>query len=183
MSALPRPIIGYVGGIHRFFDAEMLAAMARARPDWSWVLVGPLQTSPRELKHIPNVHLIGPKAHEELPDYIHRFDVGIVPYLHNNYTATVVPTKIIEYLAAGKPVVSTNLPEVNTFNGKHEVIVTSPNHSAEFVASIERALVTSGEENAVARRQTVAALNNWEERYERMSCLIELELQKKEARA
>jgi glycosyltransferase involved in cell wall biosynthesis len=157
----------------------MLAAMARSRPEWSWVLVGPLQTSSRELRHIPNVHLIGPKAHEELPDYIRRFDVGIVPYLHNNYTATVVPTKIIEYLAAGKPVVSTNLPEVNTFNGKHEVIVTSPNSSAEFVASIERALDSSGEEDVVARRQTVAALNDWEDRYERMSCLIELELQKK----
>lgn len=179
MSALPRPIIGYVGGIHRFFDAEMLAAMARARPDWSWVLVGPLQTSPRELKRIPNVHLIGPKAHAELPDYIRLFDVGIVPYLHNNYTATVVPTKIIEYLAAGKPVVSTNLPEVNTFNGKHEVIVTSPNSSAEFVASIEKALGSSGEDTAVAHRRTVAALNDWEERYERMSRLIEIELRKK----
>ncbi|PYS37490.1 MAG: hypothetical protein DMF71_18495, partial [Acidobacteria bacterium] len=66
MSALPRPVIGYVGGIHRFFDVEMLAAMARAKPDWSWVLVGPLQISPRELKQIPNIHLAGPKAHEEL---------------------------------------------------------------------------------------------------------------------
>ena len=94
MSALPRPVIGYVGGIHRFFDVEMLAAMARARPDWSWVLVGPLQISPRELKQIPNVHLAGPKAHEELPDYISGFDVGIVPYLFNGYTATVVPTEL-----------------------------------------------------------------------------------------
>jgi glycosyltransferase involved in cell wall biosynthesis len=179
LSALPRPVIGYVGGIHRFFDAEMLAAMARARPAWSWVLVGPLQVSPRELKHIPNVHLIGPKAHEELPDYIRGFDVGIVPYLSNNYTATVVPTKIIEYLAMGKPVVSTNLPEVSTFNGKHGVIVTSPNCSEQFVASIETALISSGEEAAVARRKTVAALNDWEARFKRMSYLIERELRKK----
>jgi glycosyltransferase involved in cell wall biosynthesis len=165
-----------VGGIHKFFDAEMLAAMARARPDWSWVLVGPIQTSSRELKRMPNVYLVGPKAHEELPDYIRGFDVGIAPYLSNACTATVVPTKINEYLAMGKPVVSTDLPEVNTFNRKHGVIITSPNNSTEFVASIERALDSSAEESAVTRRRTVAALNDWEERFERMSCLIEREL-------
>ena len=179
MSALPRPVIGYVGGIHKFFDVEMLAAMARARPDWSWVLVGPIQISPRALKHIPNLHLAGPKSHEELPDYISGFDVGIVPYLFNGYTATVVPTKINEYLAMGKPVVSTDLPEVSTFNGKHEVIITSPNRPAEFVASIERALLSPGEDAIINRRLTVAALNDWEGRFERMSHFIERELRKK----
>ncbi|MDT5293797.1 MAG: hypothetical protein QOJ76_677 [Acidobacteriota bacterium] len=180
MSALPRPVIGYVGGIHRFFDVEMLAAMARARPDWSWVLVGPLQTSHRELKRLPNIYLTGPKAHEELPGYIRGFDVGIVPYLSNNYTATVVPTKINEYLAMGKPVVSTNLPEVSTFNGKHGVIITSPNSPASFVASIEKALLSPGEDSVVTHRQTVAALNDWEERLEQMSYLIERVLRRKE---
>jgi glycosyltransferase involved in cell wall biosynthesis len=179
MSELPRPVIGYVGGIHKFFDVQMLAAMARARPGWSWVLVGPLQTSPRELKRIPNVHLAGPKAHEELPEYIRGFDVSIVPYLSNGYTATVVPTKINEYLAMGKPVVSTDLPEVRTFNDKHGVIITSPNRPTEFVASIERALLSSGEDAVVNRRRTVAALNDWEARAERMSNLIERELRKK----
>ncbi|MCA1632279.1 MAG: glycosyltransferase [Acidobacteria bacterium] len=183
MSALPRPIIGYVGGIHRFFDVEMLVAMARARPHWSWVLVGPMQTSPRELKRIPNVYLAGPKAHEDLPDYIRGFDVGIVPYLSNSYTATVVPTKINEYLAMGKPVVSTNLPEVSTFNGQHGVIITSPNRPTEFVASIERAILSSVEATIVTRRRTVAALNDWEERSERMSCLIEQELCEKKGGA
>jgi glycosyltransferase involved in cell wall biosynthesis len=179
MSALPRPVIGYVGGIHRFFDVEMLAAMAQAKPDWSWVLVGPLQISPRDLKQIPNIHLAGPKSHEELPYYISSFDVGIVPYLSNGYTATVVPTKINEYLAMGKPVVSTDLPEVRAFNGKHGVVITSPNRPAEFIGSIERALVSPGEDAIVDRRRTVAALNDWEGRFERMSHLIERELQKK----
>jgi glycosyltransferase involved in cell wall biosynthesis len=179
LKNLPRPVIGYVGGIHKFFDVEMLTAMARARPEWSFVLVGPLQTSPGELKRLPNVHLAGQKPHEELPDYIRGFDVGIVPYLFNTYTATVVPTKINEYLAMGKPVVSTDLPEVSNFNGKHGVIITSPNRAREFVASIERALLTSGEESVITRRREVAALNDWEARYERMSLLIEQELRRK----
>ena len=180
MPGLPRPVIGYVGGIHRFLDVDLLTAMARARPHWSWVLVGPVQTPLRELRRLPNVYLTGPKAHEDLPVYIHGFDVGIVPYLSNSYTATVVPTKINEYLAMGKPVVSTNLPEVNTFNDKHRVIVTSENNPAEFVTSIERALLTTGEVSAVAHRQNVAALNDWETRFERMTSLIERELSRKQ---
>lgn len=179
LKGLPRPVIGYVGGIHKFFDVEMMAAMARARPHWSFLLVGPLQTSPGELKRLPNVHLAGQKPHEELPDYIRGFDVGIVPYLFNTYTATVVPTKINEYLAMGKPVVSTDLPEVSNFNGEHGVIITSPNRAREFVASIERALLTSGEESVITRRREVAALNDWEARYERMSLLIEQGLRRK----
>jgi len=182
MSTLPRPVIGYVGGIHKFFDVQMLAAMARAKPDWSWVLVGPLQTSPRELRRISNVYLAGPKAHGELSDYICGFDVGIVPYLSNGYTATVIPTKINEYLAMGKPVVSTDLPEVSTFNDKYGVIITSPNRPAEFVASIERALLSSDEDAIITHRRRVAALNDWEERLEEMSRLIERELRKKDFR-
>jgi len=183
LSRLPRPVIGYVGGIHRYFDVGLMASMARERPEWSWVLVGPAQTPLGELKRMPNVHLIGAKPHEELPRLIRCFDVGIVPYLTNNYTATVVPTKINEYLAMGKPVVSTDLPEVNTFNGKHGVIITSPNNPDEFVASIEKALVLPGGDAVVSHRQTVAALHGWEERFERMSRLIEQALRNKRAPA
>jgi glycosyltransferase involved in cell wall biosynthesis len=142
-----------------------------------------VQTSPRELKRITNVHLVGAKPHEELPAYIRGFDVGIVPYVSNSYTATVVPTKINEYLAMGKPVVSTNLPEVSTFNGRHGVIITSPPRPAEFVASIEKALLSSGEDAAINRRRAVAALHDWEERFERMSDLIERELRDKQAKS
>lgn len=181
MSRLPRPIIGYVGGIHRVFDVKMLLEMARARPGWSWVLVGPQQTSVGELRRMPNVHLTGPKRHEELPDYIGRFDVGIVPYTSNGYTATVIPTKINEYLAMGKPVVSTDLPEVGSFNSKHGVLITCPNRPEEFIASIERALVSSGEDEQAARRRAVAAANDWEARSERMNSLVEQELRKKGA--
>jgi len=173
MSALPRPVIGYVGGIHKYLDTQMLAAMARARPDWSWVLVGPSQTSVRELKRIPNIYLAGPKVHRELPQYIRDFDVGIVPYKSNGYTATVVPTKINEYLAVGKPVVSTDLPEVIAFNNHHDIIITSPNHASQFIASIEKALSASTENEVINRRQTVAALHDWDGCFDQMTQLIE----------
>ncbi|MFN2531855.1 MAG: glycosyltransferase [Pyrinomonadaceae bacterium] len=179
MSELPRPVIGYVGGIHKYLDTQMLAAMARARPHWSWVLVGPSQTSVRELKRIPNIYLAGPRAHRELPRYIRDFDVGIVPYKSNGYTATVVPTKINEYLAVGKPVVSTDLPEVIAFNNHHDIIITSPNHASQFIASIEKALSASSENEVINRRQTVAALHDWDGCFDRMTQLIERALDKK----
>ena len=75
--------------------------------------------------------------------------------------------------------VSTDLPEVSTFNGKHEVIITSPNRAVEFIASIEKALLSPGEDAVINRRLTVAALNDWEGRFERMSHFIERELRKK----
>src|SRR5947209_2138340 len=179
MSGLPRPIIGYVGGIHNVFDAQMMASMARAKRDWSWVLVGPQQTPTPEMRRMPNVYLTGPKPHEELPDYISRFDVGIVPYIRNGYTETAIPTKVNEYLAMGKPVVSTNLPEVASFNSRHGVIITCPNRPKEFIASIERALHSTGGGADETRRRAVAAANDWGERFERMSKLVELELRKK----
>lgn len=177
MSVLPRPIIGYVGGIHSVFDVQMMASMARAKPEWSWVLVGPQQASAREMRRMPNVYLTGPKPHEELPDYISRFDVGIVPYILNRYTETVIPTKINEYLAMGKPVVSTNLPEVASFNNRHGVIITCPNLPAEFIASIEKALLSAGRAADDTRRRAVAAANDWGRRFERMSETVNLELQ------
>lgn len=179
MSDLPRPIIGYVGGIHKVFDVQMIVSMARAKPDWSWVLVGPQQTPTREMRRMPNIYLTGPKPHEELPDYISRFDVGIVPYILNGYTETVVPTKINEYLAMGKPVVSTNLPEVTSFNSQHGVIITCPNHPKKFVASIERALLSADRGADEALRRTVAAANDWRGRFERMSVAVKQELQTK----
>jgi glycosyltransferase involved in cell wall biosynthesis len=180
LPALRRPIIGYVGGIHRHFDVELLTTMAREKPDWSWVLIGPLQSPLRGMKHMPNIHLLGPQTHQKLPNYIRDFDVGIVPYLHNEYTMTVVPTKINEYLAMGKPVVSTDLPEVKAFNDEYDVLITSSNYPTEFLSSIEKALRLSGGDAITAYRRKVAALSSWDERIEQMSKLIERKLQSRQ---
>src|SRR5262249_7417480 len=126
----------------------------------------------KSLKKLPNVHLTGAKPHEELPKYIGQFDVGIVPYLHSDYTRTVVPTKIIEYLAMGKPVVSTDLPEVSAFNEKHGVIITSPNEPGVFLSSIEAALESPHPEHQEKRRE-VATLSGWENRFAAMCNVIE----------
>lgn len=173
LSRLPRPVIGYVGGLHRFVDYELLTAMARVRPQWSWLFVGPTQAEIGELARLPNVHMLGECPHRQLGDYIRRFDVGIVPYLSSRETATVVPTKINEYLAMGKPVVSTDLPTVREFNDRHQVLFTSAPAPEPFMRAIEEALASPADAVTISRRREVAEMSDWRARLEEMSALIE----------
>ncbi|MGI9065140.1 MAG: glycosyltransferase [Pyrinomonadaceae bacterium] len=177
--SLRRPIIGYVGGLHRHVDFGLLVAMARARPEWSWAFAGPIQTEVGDLGELPNVYLLGQQPHHKLVRYIGDFDVCIVPYVNSLYTATVVPTKINEYLAVGKPVVSTELPAVCEFNKQHKILQTAATQPDDFLQAIEQSLLLPTDKATAASRREVAMLGNWETRLEAMSKLIEIELQRK----
>jgi glycosyltransferase involved in cell wall biosynthesis len=176
-----RPVIGYVGGLHKHVDFEMLAALARARPDWSWLLVGPRQADVNGLGALPNVRLTGQQPHGELARYVRKMDVCLVPYLNNAATETVVPVKLNEYLAAGKPVVSTNLPAICEFNERHGVLITADARPESFLRAIESALGSAGDARLVARRREVAAQNSWQTRLDAMSDLIEAAGRRKSA--
>lgn len=173
LRSLARPVIGYVGGLHRHVDFGLVAEMARARPRWSWVFVGPLQTDVGELASLPNVRLVGQRTHNELVGFIRGFDVCIVPYVRSLYTETVVPTKINEYLAVGKPIVSTDLPSVLDFNERHDILITTPAEPTSFLKAIEAALRLRTDEETSARRREVARLGEWQSRLEAISDLIE----------
>jgi glycosyltransferase involved in cell wall biosynthesis len=182
LDTLPGPVIGYVGGMHRHVDFGMLEEMARARPDWSWVCVGVLQTDVRELASLPNVHLLGQRPHGELSEYVRRFDVCIVPYVNSVYTETVVPTKINEYLAVGKPVVSTDLPPIREFNEEHRVLLTTQARADLFLHSIERALAQPKDRATLLKRRRVAELAEWGGRLEAMTDLFERRLAEESGR-
>jgi glycosyltransferase involved in cell wall biosynthesis len=170
---LERPIIGYVGGVHRHVDVDLLEAMARARSNWSWVYVGPIQIKATSLNQLKNVHLFGHRPHRELPNYIAQFDVCTVPYMKSAYTRTVVPTKINEYLAMGKPVIAAPLPSVCDFNRQHHVMSIADTTPPSFIGAIERALAAPGDRATADRRRQVAALSDWRMRLEAMSGWIE----------
>jgi UDP-galactopyranose mutase len=175
LERLPRPVIGYVGGLHVSLDLELVIRSARARPAWSWVFVGRPSRPIEELAALPNVHTLGQQPHAELPEYIRRFDVCIVPYVRGRLTDTVVPTKINEYLAVGKPVVATDIPNVVTFERRHEVLEVTPVDPGAFLAGIERAL-TATDPRHVRHRQEVAAEADWPSRLENMCAIIERSL-------
>ena len=90
LSEFKKPIVGYVGGIHKWIDFDLLMAVAKRLPDMSFVLVGPIQTDISCLTGCQNIHLIGARKHDELPSYVGAFDVGIVPYVLSDYTANVL---------------------------------------------------------------------------------------------
>ncbi|MEO7509413.1 MAG: glycosyltransferase [Pyrinomonadaceae bacterium] len=174
LAGLTGPVIGYVGGLHRHVDIGLLREMALARSDWSWVFVGPEQTSLATISGLPNVHLVGQKPHGELAQYLGRFDVCLIPYLNNAYTATVVPVKLNEYLAMGKPVVSTDLPVVSDFNAEHHVATVVPGRVREFLVAIEIALADGEDPSARAHRRRIAELSDWKIRLDEICGALEL---------
>lgn len=119
---IPRPILGYWGAIDARLDHSLLEGLGRKHPDWSIVLVGPIVTvSPKELaylKEVKNIFWLGPKEYSALPNYAKAFDVCLNPFALSERGKYLSPTKTLEYLAAGKPVVSTPIPDVEGhFNG------------------------------------------------------------------
>jgi glycosyltransferase involved in cell wall biosynthesis len=171
------PIIGYVGGIHRHVDLELIREIALRRPDWTWVLVGSVQVSLEKLQDLANVRIVGARPHDRLVDYIRHFDVCTVPYANTEVTATVVPTKINEYLAVGRPVVATDLPTLkefgNDFGGDHSILSLARAEPDNFIAAIEAALATAADDKLARKRREFAEQADWGLRLERISEIIE----------
>lgn len=112
-AGVARPRVGYYGVIDERIDLALLAAAAEARPEWQFVMVGPVvKISPEDLPQRENIHYLGAKRYEELPDYVGHWDVAVMPFALNESTRFISPTKLPEYLAAGKPVVSTPVVDV-----------------------------------------------------------------------
>ena len=172
LAGLKHPVIGYVGGVHQWVDLPLLRSLALARPDYSFVLVGPVQTSVEPLRELPNVLLIGQRSHQELPNYIQHFDVGMVPYRLTDYTRHVYPSKLNEYFACGKPVVSTPLPEITTVNQQFGGVVEVGQDANEFCQALERILHRQNGE-IVQQRRRAAQANSWDVRVEQMVQLID----------
>jgi glycosyltransferase involved in cell wall biosynthesis len=175
IAGLTRPVVGYVGGIHQWIDQSVLAATAQRLQDVTFVLIGPLQTDVGRLAGCPNIRFLGVRSHADVPRYLKAFDVALIPYRLAEYTTSVYPTKLNEYLAMGLPVVATDLPEIRRFNEEHGNIVTVARTLDEFIAGVRDALKTP-HPGEVARRIEVARRNSWEARVARMSRLVEARL-------
>lgn len=160
VMSLPRPIIGYSGGLHRFVDFDVLRRVARAFPKGSLVLVGPVQADASPIRDEPNVHLLGQRAFAELPALISAFDIGLIPYVRSKYTDTVYPTKLFEYLALGLPVVGTDLPELIRLDlPSHALrVATMPGFVDAVLAALREATPAERRE-----RQDLAREHGWDE--------------------
>ena len=133
LKDLPRPILGFHGLIADWVDLKLIAELARVRPQWSIVLVGRGDTSLASLAGLPNIHAIGHRPYETLPQYLRGFDVALLPFVVNELTLASNPLKLREYLAAGLPVVAAPLPEVARFEG----LVTLSGDAEGYVRAVE----------------------------------------------
>lgn len=169
--AIPSPIIGFFGALSSWLDFDLIVSLAKARPEWSFVFIGPADTDISVLKMLPNIHLVGRVSYERLPAYAAFFDVGIIPFKVNDLTKSVNPLKLLEYLSCGIPVVSSPMPEVARF--AH--VVTIADGVGDFLAGIEHSLANN-EQCARALRKEVARNQSWQAVAERFSDLISVRL-------
>ncbi|MDE1892779.1 MAG: glycosyltransferase [Pseudomonadota bacterium] len=156
---LTHPVVGYFGSIHAWIDLELIEWLARARPQWTFLLVGHAAVNVSRLQALANVVLVGAQPYAELPSWAKAFDVAIIPYRHNRQVENANPLKLREYLATGKPVVSVGHPEINKFSRWIEIA----EGREAFLSGIERALGSDSAAAATARMASVAD-QTWDNR-------------------
>jgi UDP-galactopyranose mutase len=163
------PLIGFVGTIAPRLDVDLVAGIARARPEWRIDLVGPVSplVDLRPLRDLPNVELPGEIPYEEVPARISRFDVCLLPLHQIDFAHCCSPIQVYDYLAAGKPVVSSPVAQVERWPD----LVRTARGVAEFVAGIESALATR-DAGAAAARRAFAKAHSWDVRVDHVRAIL-----------
>lgn len=178
LRSIPAPRIGYIGNLAAYkVDIALLASVAAAREEWSFCFVGPHAagdpgTDLSPLAGLPNVHLLGPRAHTELPSYVHAFDVCVIPFHLNPSTRASFPLKFFEYMAAGKEIVSTPLESLSDYRSRPDLCRFAETADG-FVRSLEEALHRPQTAELIGIRRAEAREHSWERRMEEISGAVE----------
>jgi len=166
-AALPRPVIGFFGLIADWVDLELVRSLAVSRPEWSFLLIGKIQTDTSILQGLSNVHLLGRRDYQSLPAYCKMFDIAMLPFVVNELTLAANPLKLREYLAAGLPVVATPLPEVERLQG----LLRTARTPEEFLGQID-ALLEDGMRGPSLAVSAQMEQESWDEKVEVLSRIV-----------
>lgn len=177
---MTRPILGWMGVVDERVDYAMVGEMARMRPDWSFAMVGPVvKVDPNLLPHAPNLFWLGGRDYQQLPNYCRAFDVNMMCFANNAATQYINPTKGLEYMATGKPIVSTHVRDV--VRQWSEIVYLAKN-AEEFIAAAEQALKDPKGER-VQRGLELAKKCSWESTVATMQQLIKEAIRKDDRRS
>jgi glycosyltransferase involved in cell wall biosynthesis len=156
---LPRPILGYFGVVDERMDYELVAKLAEANPSGSVIIVGPTtKVDPGSLPQRPNLHWLGQRPYSDLPAYCKAMDVCLMPFALNESTEFINPTKALEYMATGRPIVSTAVPDVVRNFGEVVRIAHDPEHFVSLCANA----VEQPDPQSIGRGLQMAQTNSWD---------------------
>ncbi|MFL5606392.1 MAG: glycosyltransferase, partial [Gemmatimonadaceae bacterium] len=159
IARLGRPVMGYYGVIDERIDYDLLRTLAESLPDTALVMVGPVvKVDPRELPQAPNIHWLGQRDYAELPAHVKGFDVCLMPFALNEATEYINPTKTLEYMAAGKPIVSTAIYDV--VHHFTPVVAVARSHG-QFVSQVRDA-IDAPDSELIGRGLEQARGSSWE---------------------
>ncbi|TCJ19212.1 glycosyltransferase family 1 protein [Flaviaesturariibacter flavus] len=172
-AGIPHPRFGFYGVIDERFDIDMIAEAATQRPDWQFVLIGPVvKIDPATLPRNNNIHYLGGKDYKELPHYLAGWDVAVIPFAQNESTRYISPTKTPEYLAAGKPVISTPIRDVVSPYGDNKLVHIAGT-AEEFIRCGDEILASADRESWLKQVDAFLAGNSWDRTWSEMTQHIE----------
>jgi UDP-galactopyranose mutase len=167
-AQIPHPRIGFYGVIDERMDIDLIASVAETKPEWHFVIIGPVvKIDPASLPRYNNIHYLGSKTYQELPEYLSGWDITMIPFALNESTRFISPTKTPEYLAAGKPVISTSIHDVIHPYGTNELVHIADTPEV-FIQAVEKEISTK-EKSAWLRKVDDFLLNNsWDNTWKGM---------------
>ena len=176
---IPHPRLGFFGVIDERFDRELLDQIASQRPDWHFVMVGPVvKIDPDTLPKHANIHYLGGKKYDELPAYLAGWDIALLLFARNESTRFISPTKTPVYLAAGKPVISTSIQDVVRPYGELKLVEIADT-ADDFIRAAEKILSRSADDEWLARVDAFVANLSWDKTWSQMSALIDKVVERK----
>jgi glycosyltransferase involved in cell wall biosynthesis len=164
--------IGFYGVLDERFDIGLIAEIASQRPEWQIILIGPVvKIDPATLPQSANIHYLGSKTYDQLPLYLSGWDVALIPFLLNESTQFISPTKTPEYLAGGKPVVSTAIRDVVSSYGSNGSVAIG-NNAQEFIAIIDQYAAAGVGNGWLEKIDTLLEKNSWDHTFDQMKKLL-----------
>jgi glycosyltransferase involved in cell wall biosynthesis len=167
-SNLSHPIFGFYGVIDERFDVELLQEVAARKPQWNFVIIGPvIKIDSAILPRLKNIHYLGARKYEQLPAYLSGWDIAMIPFLLNDSTKYISPTKTPEYLAAGVPVISSSIVDVvNPYSVNNLVHIADDADS--FITAAEKELTTINKKSWMTRVDLFLKENSWDQTWSEM---------------